>query len=61
MFLRRNYRQRAIGLAGALLVLITGVVATGAMSPAPSVRPAKMAGDCSSSLAERSRCDCHVC
>jgi hypothetical protein len=40
MFLREDYRDRAIGLIGAFAVLITGVIATNALTAAPVVSTA---------------------
>ena len=63
MFLRRKYRDRAIGLVGAYAVLITGVFASGALeSPpekgSPTRIETKRADDCSSALQERSDSVC---
>lgn len=35
MFLKSDYRDRAIGLIAAFAVLITGAIATGAITPVP--------------------------
>jgi hypothetical protein len=36
MFLRREYRNRAVGLVAAYAVLIAGIVVSGALDPAPA-------------------------
>jgi hypothetical protein len=71
MFLRREYRNRAIGLLGAYAVLITGVVTSGAFELAPKKSApmhateaaldrskTKRADDCSSALCVRSEIVC---
>jgi len=66
MFLRREYRDRAVGLIAAYAVLITGVVATEAFEPAPmhateaalDRSKTKRADDCSSALQCRSDIVC---
>lgn len=70
MFLRKDYRDRALGLMAAFLLLITAIVASGAIEPAPAAEaprivasaPAPMwSGDCSSPMHDRSDTICYTC
>ena len=69
MFLRRNWRNRAIGLIGAYAVLIAGIAASGAfelprlparatVEHAPENPETKRADDCSSALEDRRETVC---
>lgn len=52
MFLRRDYRNRAIGLIAAYALLIAGIVFSGSFESAAPIK-AKRADDCSQSLQDR--------
>ena len=70
MFLSREYRSRAVGVAAAYAVLVAGIVLTAALdsSPAkgatqativaPERREIKRLDDCASSLEDRSEIVC---
>ena len=65
MFLRRDYRNRAIGLIGAYALLLAGIVASGTFdAPRAGVRAivehpeTKRADDCSSALEDRRETVC---
>ena len=56
MFVKRDYRNRAIGLIAAYALLIAGIVYSGSFESAPV--QAKKADDCSSALQERPETVC---
>jgi hypothetical protein len=71
MFLKMDYRRRAMGLLGALAVLVTGIVLNQASAePLPSHPPvmtmlglpeSRVSDDCMASLHDRSDNLCYIC
>lgn len=67
MFVRKEYRARAVGVLAAYAVLIVGVVATNAMDLAPAqpsegtLSAAYAPDECAQTLRDRSDTMCRVC